>query len=362
MSATGSTLREFSEVTLSKKPQSEDAALPQEPAPSEEPAQKPQPENVASQEVVAPQNDEAAQREELRKAALAALVQSVPQPGKNLANRLDKERRCCEIRFKDPGNKFKVLYDSMDGLDGNVDGLAVQHYAFEHKRYARVIIRLNKAKPPNSVLKLLGKRVGMELLPAATCDSKKSEVRSQANGRSSNEREAKRRRLDRLRNMQGVEVYAVPEGRDDDPELQALLEGFDTDNRLGYFKQREDKRKTLTKAADGRDLTVKNLKDKLVEIDALAEARGRERDQYGKWVERCQSRGKKLSERLQSFTSLFDSIDSAPSLENVKYEMQHAAAVCAEINSFNEVESPKSKAAEGDTDSDDTFFVYNEAL
>ena len=282
-----------------------------------------------------------------RKAAHQAMIESLKQSvpdvpfSFDLSDKMHVERRRYEVRLHDPLNKFEQLYYSLTGFDKEVDGLAVEHYAFEGRRYVRIFIRPASTMKARAMLKMLAHRVNMELFASKSAVvERKYEIELEFNR--SSDTGAKRRRLDGLNRIQVAHVFSTEER---ESKFQAQLQG--TAHRLGSFVPVHDTRKALTTHANGKDLTTAELKDKIQrlhkELSDTAEAAKHQQEKHMRRVS-------ELSQRVKQFLTASD-----VSSEAFVYELEYVTAVCDDLDEYDNVQSPRTKAArvEAGIESDD---------
>jgi hypothetical protein len=198
-----------------------------------------------------------------------------------------------------------------------------------------------------AMLKMLAHRVSMELFASKSAAvERRYEIEMEF--KRSSDAGAKRRRLDGLNRVQVAYVYSTEER---ESNFQAQLQGIA--HRLGSFVPVHDTRKALTTHANGKDLTTAELKDKIQvlhkELSYAAEAAERQQEKHLRRVS-------ELSQRVKQFLTASD-----VSTEAVVYELEYVTAVCDNLDEYDNVQSPRTKAARveaGTVSDDDDVWKY----
>jgi hypothetical protein len=197
----------------------------------------------------------------------------VPQPGADLngPRELHMERRRLELRVSD--RYQKVLEAAVSNMD-NAEGLACEHYVQpveDHSEaYLRILVKFDHPlkKSPAQAFKLLGKAIDMTVLPELEAETAKQKAAAEAKAKlkQGGARVSHRQCLEQcnfFRILTGY-AYAVPEDGtfyDIAGSLQHQIYEFRTDSERGRAK-----RKSVTTDAQGKELTQKAWKDKIVEL------------------------------------------------------------------------------------------------
>jgi hypothetical protein len=217
-----------------------------------------------------------AAKEEAQNQALKQFA-DVPEPGTDLNSppELRMERRRLELRVSD--RNLMISVQDVSNMKCT-EGLACEHFAQpvqdHHETYFRVFVKFEHPtkKTPTQAFKLLGDATGMIVLPEHEAAAARATAKAEA--------ETEYKRVPGVTLQQCLEhtfyrilpgyAYAVPE----DSTFYDLAESVQ--HQIGEFRTARDrdmaKRRSLTTDAQGKELTQRVWKNRVVELtDTVAE-------------------------------------------------------------------------------------------